>query len=127
MTDLNGVQLKTTDFNISNPNVSIKNRINNNKPGMLLIYADWCIHCQRFKPVFNKIHSRIGSSFVCASISDDELKNDSKLTESLNVRGYPTIKFFDQDGVITKDYSGKRDSSEILDSICDFYHICYKS
>lgn len=126
MSNLNGLNLKTTDFIISSANVSIDKRVINNRPGMLLIYADWCGHCQRFKPVFNKIQSNIGMSFACASINDEELQNNPQLMKSLNFRGFPTIKFFDQHGKITHDYDGDRNSSEILDHICKFYHVCYR-
>lgn len=122
---LNGKQLKTTDFTISNPSVYVNKRVTNNNPGMLLIYADWCGHCQRFKPVFNQIYNKIGTNFTCVSVSDDELQNSPGLGKSLNFRGFPTIKFFDQTGKITHDYTGNRESSEILDHICKFYHKCY--
>lgn len=122
---LGGKHLKTIDFIVSNPNVYINKKITNGQPGMLLIYADWCGHCQRFKPVFNQINSKIGASFICASISDVELERNPNLGKALNFRGFPTIKFFNQNGEITADYNGNRESSEILDYICKFYHKCY--
>lgn len=123
--NFNGTHLKTFDFNVTNNGVYVKKTIARDKPGMLLIYADWCGHCQRFKPVFNQIHGKIGSSFNCLSINDEQLSKDPRLSRALNFKGFPTIKFFDQNGKITHDYNGNRESSQILDHICQFYHKCY--
>ena len=125
MNGLNGKHLKVTDFQNGGSAVYIKKTITQNNPGMLLIYADWCGHCQRFKPIFNEIHSKIGKSFSCVSINDVELERGPELAKALAFRGFPTIKFFDQNGKITQDYTGDRQSSEILTHICKFYHRCY--
>ena len=125
MSGLRGTNLKATDFQNSGSAVYIKKQLTKNNPGMLLIYADWCGHCQRFKPVFNEIHTKIGNNFSCVSINDVELERNPDLSKALAFRGFPTIKFFDQNGKITQDYTGDRESSEILGHICKFYHRCY--
>ena len=92
---------------------------------MLLIYANWCGHCVRFKPTFNLIHNKIGNDFLMASIEHDTFKNDKEFTRLLNFQGYPSIKFFDQYGNIIGDFNeNDRSEKTILQHICKAYHYC---
>ena len=122
----NGVILTARDFKIANKDVYINNRLTNKNPGMLLIWGDFCGHCHRFMPTFNEIADIIGSDFCCASIESKELKGSSELSSALNFGGFPTIKFFDQSGLIMAQYDGDRSTQSILDKICKVYHHCVK-
>jgi thiol-disulfide isomerase/thioredoxin len=119
-----GKQLKSSDFNINNKDVYLNKRITNGKPGLLLIYADWCGYCQRFKPTFKEIASILGNNFPCTSIEESDLKNKDKLRTALDFEGFPTIKFFDQHGKIIGNYKGDRSKNDILTQICQTYHHC---
>lgn len=118
---MEGKKLTPNDFSIKGNNVYINK---NKNPGMLLIWADWCGHCQRFKPTFNEMCKKLGDEFPCISIEDSELGKDKNLAKSLNFRGYPTIKFFDQNGKIVADYTSERSEKPLYDHICKFYHHC---
>lgn len=122
---VDGYNLKPSDFTLNNNGkLAIKKNKINGSPGMLLIYANWCGHCVRFKPTFNKIHNKIGTDFTMASIEHGDFEKDSEFIKLLNFRGYPSIKFFDQQGNIIGDYKGDRDESAILNHICKVYHHC---
>jgi thiol-disulfide isomerase/thioredoxin len=118
---MEGRKLTPKDFSIKGNNVRING---NGNPGMILIWADWCGHCQRFKPTFNKMCKKLGDDFPCVSIDDTELSKDKNLAKSLNFRGFPTIKFFDQTGKIIADYASERSEAPLYDHICEFYHHC---
>lgn len=116
---LRGLILKSDNFEVSRDNVFIKGM---SKPGMLLIWADFCGHCHRFMPTFNQIERSFGNNFILASIESEDLSKE--LSDSLKVEGFPTIKFFDQYGKISRDYNGRRDKGSILTEICDVYKKC---
>jgi thiol-disulfide isomerase/thioredoxin len=119
-----GVILKARDFQISNNKVYINPNKTDGNPGMLLIHATWCGHCKHFMPTFNEIATKIGSDFCCASIESEELKGQDTLTSALDFQGFPTICFFDQNGMIIAQYDGGRSADAILDQICKVYHHC---
>lgn len=122
MTLPKGTILKARDFQIRNGKAIINPQSINNKPGMLLIRADWCGHCTRFISTFNEIHRSIGYDFTCASIENEDVSES--LSSALGIKGFPTIKFFDQRGSIIAEYNGDRSKSDILDHVCKVYHKC---
>lgn len=117
--DIKGIHLTPRNFIIVGNKAVLKTQSTRSLPGMLLIYADWCGHCVRFKPVFNKLCSVAGRDFVCASIESAELENSPKLSSSLNFKGFPSIKFFDKKGNIIGDYPEQypREFNAILEYI----------
>lgn len=123
---MEGSKLNQSHFKITQNGVYIHPQITQGNPGMLLIWANWCGHCQRFKPTFNELCKQLGKDFPCTSIEDAELSND-ELKSALDFRGYPTIKFFDQSGKIIGEYNGgNRSKDALLAHICDLYHHCIK-
>lgn len=113
------MKLKSHDFY---PNGRIKNPhiIVNNKPGMLLVKAEWCGHCSRFMPTYQRLTQRLGKNFPCAYIDESDMTHE--LSDSLGVRGFPTIIFFDKYGRIIEHYNGSRDESELLKKVDEMYH-----
>ena len=122
----NGIILKATDFNVQGKHVYISASQTNGVPGMLLIWGDWCSHCHHFLPTFNDIAKSIGSGYCCASIESKELKGQDTLTSALDFKGFPTICFFDQHGMVIGQYDGARDKKSVLDAICKTYHHCFR-
>jgi thiol-disulfide isomerase/thioredoxin len=121
---MEGIKLSQNDFAIKKDGLYITKNLKS--PGMLLIFANWCGHCQRFKPIFNELCRQLGNDFHCISIEDTQLQKNGKLTEALDFRGFPTIKFFDQSGKIISEYNGERSKPELLKHICKVYHHCIK-
>lgn len=118
--------LTTKHFKINGQDVYVKNSSGN--PGLLLIHASWCGHCKNFSPTFQSIYKKLnknGNEFSCLAIENEELSKDGgALSNSLNVAGFPTLKFFDQHGKIIGDYDGGREEGKLLDKICKVYHHC---
>lgn len=117
--------LSVNDFKITKNGVHVRT---NNNPGILLIHASWCGHCKKFIPAYKRVCQLLNArdtTFPCLAIESEELKADGgKLSNALEVEGFPTIKFFDQNGKIIGDYTGNRDPDSILKKICNVYHHC---
>jgi len=122
--ELRGIKLESKDFILKSDEVYINTNITKKNPGMLFVYANWCGHCQRFKSTFNELQQQLGSDFPLVSLEDIELNKNTILSKSLQVQGFPTIKFFDQNGKIIGNYNKNRDKQTILEHICKVYHHC---
>lgn len=110
------------EFYTKDGKLYLKNQ--NGVPGMLLIWAHWCGHCQRFKPTYTTLSQQLGNSFRTVAIEESELKKSPELSKALEFQYFPTIKFFDQNGMILGSYEGNRDIPSILKHICEVYHHC---
>jgi thiol-disulfide isomerase/thioredoxin len=76
--------------------------------------ADWCPHCKRFAPEWERFKSAIASDRAIAAIEYDAGTPAAKAKETaLNVMGYPTI-VVEHRGVV-KTYSGPRTASALLE------------
>jgi thiol-disulfide isomerase/thioredoxin len=117
--------LKANNFSILQ-NGMVKLHKESRNPGMLLIYANWCPHCVRFKPVFEDICMKVNKGFDCFMIEHSELENATQLTKALDFDGYPTLKFMNKNGIIIDTYPSnkERTASDILLHICKVYHYC---
>jgi thiol-disulfide isomerase/thioredoxin len=119
-----GLILKASDFKVQGKKVFINPNKTKSVPGMLLIHGFFCSHCTRFMPTFNEISDSLGSGYICASIESKELNGQDSLVSALDFQGYPTICFFDQNGMIMNQYNGARDKKSVLDEICNNFHHC---
>lgn len=60
---------------------------------LALFHADWCGHCQEFKPTWERVQVWCGQNGIqCQSFEDAQAKS---IIEMNNIRGYPTIVAFD--------------------------------
>jgi thiol-disulfide isomerase/thioredoxin len=74
---------------------------------LVLVYADWCGHCQRFKPMMSQLENIPGRSVQTARIRDDMFPKSSINGEKLS--GYPSLMLIDKNGKSTlfKDKEGE--------------------
>jgi thioredoxin-like negative regulator of GroEL len=114
-------ELFNQDIYINNNKAYIKNI---NKPGMLLVWAEWCPHCINFKPVYKELSNRLTNKFPCMSIEEQQI--NGSVQRALNVSSYPSIYFFDKNGKVIDRYTGNRSQNDMLKHICNFYHQCVK-
>lgn len=63
---------------------------------LVLVYADWCGHCQRFKPMMSKLENETGRSIQTARVRDDVFPQSSLSGEKLS--GYPSLMLVDKNG-----------------------------
>ncbi|TDB49347.1 protein-disulfide reductase DsbD [Photorhabdus khanii] len=74
---------------------------NNHKTVMLDFYADWCAACKEFeKYTFSdpQVQSQLRETLLLQANVTNNSPQQKQLLEKLNVRGLPTILFFDSQG-----------------------------
>ena len=87
------------------------------KPCLVLFHANWCGHCKKMKPEwdkFKKDNNASNSGVIALDVESDENK---EVINKHGIKGFPTIKFF-PNGMNSSDeshsYSGQRTSSAII-------------
>ena len=53
----------------------------------VLLYADWCPHCKRLMPIWEKLENKYKNSSIKILKFDDK----NSFTNKLNIKGFPTI------------------------------------
>jgi len=86
------------------------------KPVMADFYTDWCHWCKKLD---DEVYSdaglnRIAKQFVCVKVNCEADKN---APAKYNVRGYPTIIFFDPNGNAADTFVGYRDVPAFLNTM----------
>jgi thiol-disulfide isomerase/thioredoxin len=113
--------LNDTDFYVKNNSLFIKHKDFKSKQGLIMFKAEWCGHCQKAKPEMQLVSDAVGKAFPIAFVDCDDNKLAPKLA---GVEGFPTLIFVDVSGKVSGDYSGPRDASNILKTICDKSKVC---
>jgi thiol-disulfide isomerase/thioredoxin len=76
-----------------------------------LFYADWCPHCQHFKPDFMKamklMNGTVGKNGKKLRLEMVDCEVHKELGREYDVSGYPTVKLIKDDGTQVE-YSGER-------------------
>jgi thiol-disulfide isomerase/thioredoxin len=75
----------------------------NNDTKLILIHADWCGHCKKMKPEWDKIKSEFGEE-RCIDIESESITEEHRKLYKIN--GFPSL-FKDKNGNITP-YEGDR-------------------
>lgn len=68
-----------------------------NKPVVIKAYADWCGHCNSYKPVFAGVADTFGDKYLFAQFDIDK---SSKLAQQFSVSGVPTIILVKEKNVV---------------------------
>jgi len=88
----------------------------NKKGELVIVKAEWCGHCKRAKPEFDRlvraspIKLQDGSEVTVRMIDEALQKEEVK---KLGVQGYPTIKFIPV-GAAAVDYTGERSYDGVM-------------
>jgi len=80
-----------------------------NKPIFLMIYAEWCPHCNKMKKeVFNnpEVADFMNKNFICAW-QDIEKENGDFIKKKFEVRSYPAFIFLDKNETLLYNLSGE--------------------
>jgi len=92
------IKIESNDLN------DIMGPIKNGKTCYLLLHADWCGHCKKFKPVWENIHSEMKNELGALNtiMAQIEEKNIDKINNKPNfmkdILGYPTIRIIYANG-----------------------------
>ncbi|KAH0585150.1 hypothetical protein H2248_008408 [Termitomyces sp. 'cryptogamus'] len=102
----NVIELTSADFDTV---------IGKGKPGLVEFYAPWCGHCKSLAPTYEQLadaFSGVKDRVVIAKVDAD---SDKELARKYEVKGFPTLKWFDAKGN-PEPYESGRD----LDSLATF-------
>ncbi len=69
---------------------ALKDILGKNIAVMVFVYADWCGHCQRFKPDWKSLAHLPSRNVPMVSIRDDVFPK-SPLNNIMTIDGYPTV------------------------------------
>jgi thiol-disulfide isomerase/thioredoxin len=96
----------------------LSKRIQTGPLTLVLVYADWCGHCQRFKPTMAELEKCPGRSIQTARVRDDMLPKSSIATAK--IEGYPSLLLVKPNGDIQ---SFKNSSGEKTNAIPDYTNV----
>ena len=95
--------VEITDSNIDEINDLMTNK---NQKVVAKFYADWCGHCQAFKPEWSKFEKWAGENGQ--KVEAVEGDSNPELCQKYNIEGYPTILKVDSNGEVVDEYQGPR-------------------
>lgn len=79
-----------------------------------LFWVDWCGHCQRFKPVWNKLKKENTND---VNYVDVNCEKEKEVAQQEGIQGFPTIRLYDADGALLDELEGSRDEENIKNLI----------
>jgi protein disulfide-isomerase-like protein len=87
-------------------------KYNLKNPTLLFFHADWCGHCQRFMPIFDKFSKNInGGKLNIVKFDADKEKNYVK---SFGIQGFPSILLYEPNTKRFIDYNGDRTITDLV-------------
>ena len=85
------------------------NNQTDSQPMFIMYYADWCGHCKRAKPEFQKLidsHNKDNLKIIMINAESDENKD---LVQREQIKGFPTVKFYPAGlSSQSQEYNGER-------------------
>lgn len=98
------------------------NRLIKTVPSIVLFYADWCGHCNNFKPEWKKFErlakqQHHANDFMIARVNDNYIR---QIEGHSKVDGYPTVYHL-INGKHNKSFSNSRDLKGLIDFLSDVH------
>ena len=73
-------------------------------PAFIKFFAPWCGHCKKLAPIWKQLARHMKNKLTIAEVNCDD---NASLCKSQSIEGYPTLVFFDSNGV-KSEYNGGR-------------------
>lgn len=94
---------------------------NSNLPSLVLVKAEWCGHCQHFKPIWEQIGGMIPKDKMNVVTLDSE-KDKAMISNIKTISGFPSIYYVPSKGKgNAMMYGGLRDFISLVDYINNAY------
>jgi len=118
ITSNSGKILKPLDVRSQSDISNFLQRITQGPHTIVMVYADWCGHCQTMKPIFDKASYTPNRNCQVVKVKDDmlsdvnaSLKSYNSNVKPLEVQGYPTILAVDKNGNTMSEINAVKDLS----------------
>ncbi|MCP4990241.1 MAG: protein disulfide-isomerase [Colwellia sp.] len=79
--------------------------INSDKHVLVEAYAPWCGHCKKLEPIFTELAEKLAGVEDLLIVKMDATANEHP---SMQVKGFPTLKFFKKGAKTATDFTGER-------------------
>ncbi|KAF9790736.1 protein disulfide isomerase [Thelephora terrestris] len=87
-------------------------------PALVEFYAPWCGHCKNLAPKWEQLADAFKHAQDKVIIAKVDADGEGKsLGQKFEVKGYPTLKWFDADGTLVGDYEGGREVEDMVQYI----------
>ncbi|QSZ37113.1 hypothetical protein DSL72_009206 [Monilinia vaccinii-corymbosi] len=86
------------------------------KPALIEFFAPWCGHCKSLAPVYEQVAQDFAFAKDKITIAKVDADAEKSLGKKFDVKGFPTLKYFDGKSKTPEDYTGGRD----IDSLTEF-------
>jgi thiol-disulfide isomerase/thioredoxin len=96
----------------------LEKRIKEGPLTLVLVYADWCGHCQKFKPTMEQLENIPERSIQTARIRDDMFPKSA--LSSAKIEGYPTLMLVDKTGKVE---NFKSENGNVTNAIPDHTNV----
>lgn len=77
------------------------------RPTLVLFYADWCPHCQMFKPTWKELAKKMGKSKKLQMAEVEYTHMDHVPKKYKKIRGFPTVQMM-KGGKILSEFNDVR-------------------
>ena len=96
----NVIELSRDDFS----DTHIKHPETLNKPGIVMMYADWCPHCSnpQTRGMWGKLGSMLGKESGWVGAMNCANDQNKELSKKLGINGYPTVLLVLPNGQLSK-------------------------
>ncbi|CAD7956635.1 unnamed protein product [Amoebophrya sp. A120] len=90
-----------------------KEAMKSGKGALIKFFAPWCGHCKALRPAWDKLADDFKND-PSVLIADVDCTVEDSVCQRFDVRGYPTLKYYNaESGVTLQDYQGGRDGDSL--------------
>lgn len=85
-------ELKYSDFNIKNKNISLKSKKFKNNKTLIIFYAPWCSHCKNIVNDIKELSLSNLNKFHINTVNINDIENKNHLlAEKIGIESIPTM------------------------------------
>ncbi|HEY9703568.1 MAG TPA: protein disulfide isomerase family protein [Allocoleopsis sp.] len=84
------------------------------KLNVVAFVVDWCGYCRSLKPIYNELSLFF---YKYANFYYIDCDSNNSVCKMFDIKGYPTIIYFDSQGDVIKHYTGDRTFTGMMSDI----------